>query len=372
MSTSRSSGAQAVAWTDGLPDGPPGDWLALPPGRPPRVLIERSHLVRDPQALRDVIGHTGGVRRATTGLAASALAAGGHRLLAERSTWTTVARRLLGLARRASGHHDARGIIRVSPSRPNSKPVVQLVGPDLSSTVAWVKIGWDELTRPLVMHEASVLRSLDPPPGLRVPPVLGVDDGPVAALALGPLVPDPATRRAGTPERLADAALRTFGPDGFGTDGETVMGDVATLSIETDHLAELPTTPLVTELRGRVTEFRDRHGDLEVRTGRWHGDWNRANAALAADHVAAWDWERSSLGAPLALDAAFALMFVLPPPEAARALAARLPGTSAHHRRALLSLAALSAVARHADLESLGVPTRSQSALARLDAHLRG
>lgn len=348
-----------------------GPWLALPPRTTPRVLVEQPHLALDPGALRDVLGHTSTVRRGTIGLAARALAIGGHRLLPHRPGWEAVAGRLLHHARSVAGMPDAFGIIRVSPGRPNSKPVVQLVSRDGTDTLAWVKIGWDDQTRPLVLHEAAVLRSLAPPPTLRIPPILGLDEGPVAALVLGPLVRDAASRRTATPRQLAAVALEVFGPDGFGVDGESRVADLPVLEEETAVLLTAPDNPLTDRLRSARDRFVDRFGDLVVPIGRWHGDWNRANAALDGGGVAAWDWERSRRGAPLGLDAAFALMFLLSAEEARRTLTDLLPDHAPEHRRMLLSLGALCSVSRHTERHALGIATDWQPAVERLDAHLR-
>ena len=43
-------------------------------------------------------------------------------------------------------------------------------------------------------------------------------------------------------------------------------------------------------------------GDLEWRTGSWHGDWTPWNMARSGQRVLLWDWERFETDVPIGLD----------------------------------------------------------------------
>lgn len=361
------SGATAAAATAVLPDGPALSWIALPPGGPIRVLVPREQAAAGPRALRQLMGHTGLLRRLGAALGARAIQLGGDRLLRPRPQWEVAANRLLGHARRVSGDPDAVGVIRVNPNRPNRKPVIQLLTADAARTLAYVKIGWDELTAPLVRGETRTLRRLDPPSSLRVPAVLGADTGEVPALALSPVVHRSSDRRSGAPIDLATAALRVFGPDGFGTDEVVPLATCGVLTGARGQLQQLD-VPYAAALLERVDTLCERHGALELASGRWHGDWNRANVAVRDDDVAAWDWERSTTGAPHGLDAAYTLLSEHTPARSLELLVAS--GLAVERSRALSGLALVVAATRHAEAMARGVASRATRALQVLDEAL--
>lgn len=366
-SLSWNDGAAAAAATAGLPEGPSLSWIALPPTGDTRVLIPRKQAAAGPNALRHLMGHTNALRRFGAELGSRVIQLGGERFLAPRPQWEVAANRLLGQARRVAGMPDAVGVIRVNPNRPNRKPVMQLLSADGERTVAYVKIGWDELTAPLIRGEAETLQALTPPDSIRVPQVLGADTGAVPTLAITPVVDDPSHRRAGTPYDLATAALRIFGPEGFGTEE---VGPLATAGATLDareRLASLD-VPYAADVMQRLDAVVERYGDMELELGRWHGDWNRANVAVHGRDVAAWDWERSTTGAPHGLDAAYTLLNEYPPARSLELLTAA--GVEVERGKALSGLALVIAATRHAEAQARGVHSRATKALRLLDEAL--
>lgn len=360
-------GAAAAAATATLPDGPGLSWIALPPTGDTRVLIPREQAAAGPTALRHLMGHTSLLRRVGAEVGSRMIQFGGDRLLAPRPQWELAANRLLGHARVVAGMPDAVGVIRVNPNRPNRKPVMQLLTPDAERTLGYVKIGWDDLTAPLIRGEIATLLALRPPDSIRVPQVLGADTGQVPTLAITPVVDDASDRRSGTPLDLANAALRVFGPDGFGTDEVGPLAESGALHDARRRL-EVLDVPYAEAVLERLETVVARFGSLEVAMGRWHGDWNRANVAVRGSVVAAWDWERSTTGAPHGLDAAYTLLNEVAPDEALDLLTTA--GVEQERGRALSGLALTVAATRHAEARARGVVSRAAKALRELDEAL--
>ncbi len=71
-----------------------------------------------------------------------------------------------------------------------------------------------------------------------------------------------------------------------------------------DHLVHprLPASGNARRLRA-IVESLATNADRRIPVGSWHGDWNRGNAAVLADRVLVWDWERFASGVPLGWDA---------------------------------------------------------------------
>lgn len=366
-------GSAALAATDQLPGGTAGVWLALPPNALPRILVPRAELRTVAPAVGRLVSHGTLLRRASVGASTTALAYGGGNLLPTNERWSIVAGRLLRLAREVAGRPDALGVVRLSQQRPNRKPVVQLLDPDTSSTLAFVKIGWDELSAPLIRNEAATLRAIAPPPSLLVPELIGYVDGPVPALASSPLTPARHTRGPAATLDLARRSLAIFGPDGLGGDAASAAplattGVVAELHEQVDAL---PSGPLTSELRLWSEQVLERDGAIEAQVGRWHGDWVHANANTHGDMVVAWDWERSHVSAPFGLDAAYLLLSRQRPVDALVPLV-ELLGSDVTPRlaAALLRLAALTSATRHTTAAIAGITTRRDEAMAALEATL--
>lgn len=216
---------------------------------------------------------------------------------------------------------------RFGPPRANRKPVLELLD-RRGRTIAFAKVGWNELTARLVRQEAEALRMLEARHlhHLVSPRVLanGTWDGleylllsPVDTVASGD--PGVRTRRAAMLE-----LARTF------------EGRAVALS-ESPYWSRLLSS--LQSLRGaggarlwgfaeRVDAAADR---IRIIPSAWHGDWTPWNMTTQGDTAVVWDWERFECDVPIGFDA---LHFTfhhavrrdgLTPSEAIRQLAVRAP-----------------------------------------------
>jgi hypothetical protein len=201
----------------------------------------------------------------------------------------------------------------IGPARANRKPVLQVLTRH-GRTVAFAKVGVNELTRTLAAAEADSLRTVAAaaPRHLTVPSVLhqGRWNG-LEVLALSPL-PIWLPRAGHSAPRLLAAMLevaeiggvtaaplrdsgywaglgrrlRSLGPDS-GPDSGPAAGD--------DH------TPRA--LREAYARIDEAAGATSLRYGSWHGDWTPWNMATLRDTLLVWDWERFRGGVPVGFDA---------------------------------------------------------------------
>lgn len=184
-------------------------------------------------------------------------------------------------------------VFSFGPQRPNRKPVIQILERS-GRTVAFTKVGWNELTTRLVRQEGEYLQSMVRLPGAHInaPDLLhhGTWDG-LTLTILSALSPG------------LSATIRSPIP------GVEVLLDIAALG---DHRQRrsLATSELATSLRiragaidhesgavaiGAVDRLISRHGDVEVELGDWHGDFGPWNiAAAGGGRLNVWDWERAS------------------------------------------------------------------------------
>jgi hypothetical protein len=196
--------------------------------------------------------------------------------------------------------------IALTPPRANRKPVLHVMDGH-GRTVAFAKVGINQLTADLVRHETRVLRELAVA-GLRVlrPPEV-IDSGTwngMPLLVLTPLPthrmtePDPSVLAAAMHE-LADVPaprdvvvgaenyVRTLldraGSESAGLD----LADRQALSDLVEHLTLLAADPAVPT----------------IRMGAWHGDWAEWNCGQVGPQVLLWDWERYRPLAPKGFDA---------------------------------------------------------------------
>ncbi len=180
--------------------------------------------------------------------------------------------------------------ISLGPRRRNRKPVIQLIRPD-GTPVAFVKVGWSPFTRELVSNEAHWLKQVKGkmPTGVAAPEVLArLQDEDIDAVATTPLPVKAGARRT------------TFIPP-------AIIRQLAQVAQnEPMPLAELPTvqqwaTQPVSELL-HLDRLLERHGDVVIQTGLWHGDLTPWNTASSADLMYLWDWEFAGDHRPIGFD----------------------------------------------------------------------
>jgi hypothetical protein len=291
--------------------GPPGfrplaAWAVLPgPGRP-RLLVPLASRRAAAAALRQYNDAMPLRARLAKALVGAGLRSGApQRLLAARGSVLRVGPAggagpggealLPDYVAAALGRDDLAAAVLLGPVRPNRKPVVQLIAPG-GRPVAYMKLGWNELTRRLVRREAAVLTRLAAarPRAFQAPELLhqgrwreldvticsALPHGLLRRGRRGALPPLEATREVAALGGVARAAL---GDSAYWAD----------LSARLDALGD-PAAGVLGALGGRA--------GARLGFGSWPGDWGPWNLRARGDRLLVWDWERSADGVPLGFD----------------------------------------------------------------------
>ena len=196
---------------------------------------------------------------------------------------------------------DVRLGVHIGPARANRKPVLQVLTP-AGETLAFVKLGVNELTRQLVRAEAAALVTLSGArlPDVGVPTVLHSGRWRGHEVLVQAALPVWQPRVALDPGRCAEA-MRVVAT-GCGISSGTLAGSGYWRRLET-RVAEVTQNPDGFQL-GRATARLGRSaGDVRLTFGAWHGDWAPWNMRPLADRLLVWDWERFTIGVPLGYDA---------------------------------------------------------------------
>jgi hypothetical protein len=191
--------------------------------------------------------------------------------------------------------------IHIGPARANRKPVLQLLDP-AGRTVAFAKLGVNELTRSLVRTEGRALLTLAGA-GFRelaVPRVLATGTWRGHEVLVTSTLPITEPRVPLTPARLAAAMREVAGvsgiqrhPLGDGRYWAALRARLAPLTDNDDGRAlSAAARTLATGAAGTVLGF-----------GSWHGDWTPWNMAVIDAGILLWDWERFGTGVPAGFDA---------------------------------------------------------------------
>jgi len=190
---------------------------------------------------------------------------------------------------------------------PNRKPVLQLFDA-AGRPAAFVKVGWNDLTRAMVDNEAATLRALHcdgTTYPLRPRVLLHEAWQGMSILVTGPL---PLDVRAHPSAPAPAGACHRHGP---GVDATVLVRPLAASGYWRQVLARvdevtsagrlLPGEALL--LRQHVEGIETSYADRKVAFGRWHGDWVHWNMARQGDQLWVWDWEHAAIQAPVGFDA---------------------------------------------------------------------
>jgi hypothetical protein len=215
-------------------------------------------------------------------------------------------------------------------SGPYRKPVLQVFRAD-GTPLGYVKVGWNDWTRDAVRREAAALRGCALRPMRLGTPTL-LDESSWQGLDLVVTAPLPeGVRRLGRNATLPDVALLRE----INELADRHVGELATSPWWVRLRKRIGTGVADPEARARLLQFADHvegsHGGVRLEFGGWHGDFVPWNLARLGERLYAWDWESSSLDAPVGFDALhfhFQVGFVAMhlPLEAAEARAVRLAG----------------------------------------------
>jgi hypothetical protein len=303
------------------PEPPPAGraaatYIALPDVRRTRLLIREG----PPAAARRALASYNTVRPPATRLARALLGAGLRMGLTQRAfrdrlrIWVPEAspagqieallltehvRRLLG---RKEDLMDVIGLRRIGPY---TKPVLQLFT-GRGEPLAYVKVGWNDVTRQLVENEATFLRSHREQPFRSVWIPRHFSSGRWNDLYFSITLPLPGNIRRYQPHSQLPPleALREIAES---------SGIVASSFAASSYwqLIRRALSGLLTEgppqdsdiVRGFADRLEDRYGGVTMLFGRWHGDWAPWNLAWLGRKLVAWDWEHTAEAVPLGFDA---------------------------------------------------------------------
>ena len=185
--------------------------------------------------------------------------------------------------------------------RANRKPVLQVLDPG-GRTLAFVKVGVNELTRRLVRDEAETLRSLEAAGLTRVTVASVLHSGQWQGLELLVQSALPVGGGGGRPDEdllhAAQIEVAALAPE----KPQPLAGSRYWVGL-VQRLAALPPGPAVPDLADLVPLLERRLGDVELPLGAWHGDWTPWNCSRRDGRLLVWDWERFSRHVPMGFDA---------------------------------------------------------------------
>ncbi len=201
---------------------------------------------------------------------------------------------------RAVGLPDVVLAVRFGPIRPNQKPIVRIME-GTGQTVAFAKVGWNDLTRELVDHEAGFLSGIDRSAlrEITVPEVLHHGDwNDHRVLVLRALRLSESNGRTRPPTAAEYREIAALGGpiESLSLAGSPYWSDLA------ERVAYLPVKERETARSMHASIEKDARSDLWD-FGRWHGDLTPWNVNTTTKRLLVWDWERTRRPAPLGLDA---------------------------------------------------------------------
>lgn len=282
----------AQTWTGRRAGSAMSSWLVLPSARRPQLLVPATR-----SGSRVVAQRMAGGRRAKVirwGMAT--VMRGGLAPLLPVTHLMTDDERVADLARWMTGRDDLVLAFLFGPDRANRKPVVRAMAPD-GRTVAYGKLGTNDLTRDLVRREHENLADLATAElsTITLPKVLkyGVWAG-HQILVTSALAEDELHRH---PQALPVAATRELMD--LGSLSDQRLGDFLKRMEETPAPADEQRAERIIECRRRLSALV---GDLEVGMGAAHGDWTPWNMAGVGHCLEVWDWERFQTAVPQGLD----------------------------------------------------------------------
>lgn len=253
--------------------------------------------------------------------------------------------------------------VRVGATRPNGKPVVQVSAPD-GRVLAYAKVGWNGLTRPLVAAEADALRRFaargDSTRTFRVARLLHAGEWRGNTLTVVEPLTGGARIDAADPPRDATHELALGGAVSRSALHESAWWAAVRARI---RAADAP-------LDAAADAIAAESGERPLGFGRGHGDWTPWNMRRIDGRLFVWDWERASDDVPVGIDAAHYGLLValnarrLPPPRAVADTLARAPGWLADldqppdAARVVVCLELLEMSLRYAEARKAGVTVR--------------
>lgn len=289
-------------------------YIVVPNRRKPRVLIPAANRKVAAGALSRYSRPAARGARAKRDAAVWALRLGLDRMLLPHRLQVSVAESIDDHLSVVLGH-EVHLSIHIGPARANRKPVLQILD-DRARTVAFAKLGVNELTRELVEAETAATRRLGEfgrLRTLRVPSLLHAGHWRGHNLLVTSALPawtEPADHgsapRIAAMRELAQVAGTTRSTLGESDYAARLWARLGALSERNLSSARGPSGECDTDvdtLAAAGTALLDRFAHVELTFGAWHGDWSPWNTRESTDLIYLWDLERFETGVPYGFDA---------------------------------------------------------------------
>ncbi|WP_026922387.1 hypothetical protein [Glycomyces arizonensis] len=284
-------------------------YIVVPNRRRPRVLIPASTRKVAAGALSRYSRPAARAARAKRDAAVWALRLGLDRLLLPHRIEVSAAEGIDDHLSTVLGH-EVHLSIHIGPARANRKPVLQILDGE-ARTVAFAKLGVNELTRELVEAETAATRRLGEfgrLKMLRVPALLHSGTWRGHNLMVTSALPawtEPVehgdARRVAAMRELARVGGTVRSPLGASEYAARLRARLDALAARSRAAGETGTDADTLVAAGAT--LLDRFARTELTFGAWHGDWSPWNTCEAADVIYLWDLERFETGVPYGFDA---------------------------------------------------------------------
>jgi hypothetical protein len=196
--------------------------------------------------------------------------------------------------------HEVLISMHIGAPRANRKPVLQVLTP-AGSTIAYVKVGVDSLTRELVRNEAAALGTLRTS-GLvhtHTPTVLHSGQWNDLELLVQSALPVQNGRARPTARQVTRSQIEVAAIDAQPDEALAGSAYWKALSMRVEALAGERAGRRLAVMTRRIAE---EVGEVAVPFGSWHGDWTPWNTARFRRRLLVWDWERFARGVPVGYD----------------------------------------------------------------------
>lgn len=282
------------------------EYLVVPDARRPRLLVPAADRRQAANAINRFAEPQTRLARLQRNAIVAALRTGAsHMLLRDRIRVATpladerAAESIETYLRRVLGTEYAL-TVHIGPARANRKPVLHLLRPS-GEAAAVVKIGTTALTRQLVRDEAAALNAFAgiDLTHLRVPQILHTGQWHGHEVLIQSALPVWQPRVPLSPARLTAAMRELAGCQGS---LRVRLRDGGYWSHLRQRLDQLTYRPDGRALAHAAQRLIQRHGDMTLRFGSWHGDWSPWNMTMQAETLLVWDWERFRTGVPVGFD----------------------------------------------------------------------
>jgi hypothetical protein len=193
--------------------------------------------------------------------------------------------------------------IGTRPPDPQHKPTLHLID-GAGRSVAFAKVGWNDITRLRVAHEAEVLAEIRDGtlPALHSPRLLADIKWSERRIAVVAPLPDSVQRVKASNPWSTVAAIRAVSETGnhriTELGGSSYWAALEARVDRTGTIGQEMAEPLHL-LAKRILATR---GTQSCAFGAWHGDWVPWNLGWDGDNLWAWDWEHYSTDVPRGFD----------------------------------------------------------------------